>query len=297
MSGKGKRICYHICDILLFFAAMAAVILITVSTVPKPVPEWGDVLASIAFGIAILLKLPEFIHEIGHFLFGTMAGMKLVSFRVFLFKGKTAGATVMIPKSAKHVRGKFEFFLLGGAIFNFLAGGVLYSVYFLFPYHSALLFCEFLAPFMIYEGVRALIPAELPAGKTDGAVFKGLVKKNSEEEILLRVVTAQGILLKKTFSNVPKDLLFTTPVVREDLPAFHALLFLQMQYLFAENDDLAAQENLRRLIGLEEYLEEEQREEIRRYELIFHGEFYRKKQLLFGVDDLEKKLESRNDST
>lgn len=264
MSGRTKTILYRIADGGLYLAAIAGTVIAVIFTVPVQTPGLGEYLAVGAMLLLIIFGLPVFCHELGHLVFGLLAGMKLAAFRVSLFGGSTAGSTAMYPKNGKHIRGKFLCFTLGGSACNLLVGALLIVPYCVLAYHPVWLCCFMLAPFFLHEGIRALLPACLPAGKTDGAVLAGLLKHAPEEEVALRVLTVQGILYRGGFDAVPRALLFGAPVVREDLPALHALLFLKAQYLIFSGKDGEADAIFNRLLSLEE-LGEEQREAVQRY--------------------------------
>lgn len=298
MSGRTKRILYRIFDLTLWLAAFACTGLIYWNAVTYRAHPMGggcvigyvEALVAICVVVALMLRMPVIFHELGHLLFGLFAGMNLAYFRVSLWGGITAGATEMFPKNGKRVRTKFLLFAFGGAVLNFIIGVVFLVLYYFLDYHPALLFFGMLAPFILYEGIRSLIPVELNAGKTDGAIIFGLIKKCSEEEIMLRVLTAQGILYRGSFADISRELLFDVPVVRADHPAYHALLFLRMQYELNQEKSGEARAVLEQLHDIEEYLSGPQREEFLRYAAYFEGKFEIKKQLLKGVNDLEKKL-------
>ncbi len=305
MSGKTKRIIYIIFNLVLWLAAIGGLFLMLRFGIPKEKPEAGEFLACGMLVLAIILRIPVLIHELGHLVFGWFSGFKVQAVSLGLvritrsgvsFNGysSVAGATEMLPRSGKNMRARFFILTLGGALFNFIVGGALLALYLCLPYHEAFLFCGMLALFSVYEGLRALFPVRLPAGKTDGAVAVGLIKKAPEEEIALRVLKAQGVLVCGKFSDLSRDLLFQTPVVREDDPAFIALLFLRMQFLLYHGEEIAANEVLARLEDLGEYMSDGQRETIVRYGDYFKGQFSAKKEPLLGVRDLEEKLESNS---
>ena len=301
MSGRGKRILYHVIDIALWLCAVACIVLFILFTTPKKAPDLAEFLAFDAVIICILLRIPVLVHELGHLLFGLMVGMRPAA---FIFSGfsisskgihyvgsKAVGMTAMYPRNGKSVRGKTLAFSFGGSVFGLLVGAALLALYFALPYHPALLFCAFLALFVIYEGIRALIPAELSAGKTDGAVIRGILKHSPEEEIMLRVLTAQGILFKGTFADLPRELLYDVPVVREDLPAHRALLELCIQYELSLRNDEGAQIYMGKFAALEEYFSQDEVDFLRRYNGYFSGAFEaEKKQPLYGIRELEKSL-------
>lgn len=303
MSGKTKRILYRIADLTLFALAAVAMIAILLMQTGRDFGV-GEGAAGIVTFLCIVLQIPAAIHELGHLIFGWFAGMKCASVtlsylrfgggRVRFVYPSYAGSAAMYPKNGNDVSAKAIAFTVGGAVTGFLAGGVLLALFLALPYHPALLFCGLFAPFLFYESLRALIPAELPAGKTDGAVLMGLIKKSPEEDVMLRVLAAQGILYRGTFSDIPKELLFEAPVVREDLPAFLSLLMLRMQDLLSASEEEGAEEIFHRLYGLGEYLSEEEAREAERYGKYFTGAFERKPSPLHGVNVLEEALARKN---
>lgn len=291
MSGRTKKIFYFVSDALLFVVLGLGCFFLPIFW--RQGGEGQELAESLARSAALLflfLNLPVLLHECGHLLFGGLAGMRLAEFRFLPFFSRS-GKTAMYPGNGKAVKIKFFVFTLGGAAFNFLIGGTLFLLWLFLPYHPALVFCASCSGFVLYEGARALIPAELSDGKTDGAVLYGILKRRPEEEIALRVLTVQGILSKGVFAQIPRPLLFDCPVVREDLPAYFGLCFLRMQYLLAEQDRAAARKELDRLWSLvDEEPSEARKAELLRYEGVFRGDFQAKKQRLHGVQALEESL-------
>ncbi len=299
MSGHTKRILYAVFTIAGECAALALAVLACYFSTPR---NW---LVFAIFAIFfVLLPLNVLIHELGHILFGAICGMKFVSVKFgrftffreghklkcgFSFLNNTAGECALFPKSPSHVRGRFLAATLGGALLNFSYAIVFALLYFFAPRHPALLFFEMFAPLSLMEGIAALIPIELPAGKTDGLVAAWLAKRNAEEEIVLRVLEVQSILYRGEFSAIPPALLFELPVVREDLPALHALLLLRMQYLLWQGEGEKAQKALCDLLANED-LSDEARGEAERYVSYFKGQFQKEESPLCGVRALEERL-------
>lgn len=274
MSGNSKRILYNVIGFVLWLAAFAGAVLLILFTVPKPIETSSFWLVWTAL-LLIALRIPATVHEMGHLLFGWLCGMKFAGVTVSYLRiagGKVRfvrtdykGSTEMYPKNGKHVFGKTLAFTLGGAVFCLAVGGLLLALYFILPYNDGCLFGALMGIYVLYEGLIALYPAELPAGKTDGAVLLGLLKRAPEENVMLRVLTAQGILYKGTYQEIEKDLLFSAPVVREDLPAYHALLRLQVDYLKEMGETEEMQLTLERLRSLQGYLTEEERRELEKF--------------------------------
>lgn len=294
MNGRTKRILYHVADGTLYLVFGIGMLLISVFIPPLEEFPRGDAeLWQYPLAVALsVVGLPVLLHECGHLLFGALAGMKLARFGFHPFtRGAVAGETAMYPKNGKHVRGKFFALTLGGAVVNIAVGAALFLLWLLLPAHPA--GCGAMSGFVFYEGIRALLPAELPAGKTDGAVLLGLIKRRAEEEVVLRVLTAQGLLYRGKYSGLPKELLFGAPVVREDLPAYHALLLLQAQYLLAEGEEDGAKQKLDRLLECE-VLNDEEASEARRYLQFFDGNFVPEPSPLCGVNALEGALAEKS---
>ncbi len=301
MSGRAKTVLYAIVSAALLCAALAGAFCMW---------YFGGRELSFDFGFFVLgfllLPLQILIHEAGHLLVGSILGMRFVAMRIghlvfrrergklqmkLSFGGEAAGQSVFYPRHPRAMRSRYVATALGGIAFNFLYAIVFFLLYFLLPPHAGLLFFELFAPLCLAEGLSALYPVELSAGKSDGRTVLGVMRRENEERVVLRVLTAQGILCRKTFASVPESLLFDSPVVREDLPALHALLLLRVQYLLSFGREEETRVVLSRLKAAEEYLSEEAKEEVLRYEGYFTGEFVPSDfEPLEGVRVLESKL-------
>ncbi len=299
MSGRAKKNFYRIFTLLFAVAAIAGAVLLAIFYVPGAKYGWREYDVASAFVLCVALRVPAAVHELGHLLFGKCAGMKCASVTLCYlrfdadgvhFAGNSyAGAVAAFPKNGRRVRAKLIAFTLGGIAINLALGGGLLALCLALPYHPALFFCGLLSVFLLFEGIAALLPADLPEGKTDGAVLLGLLKGAPEEEILLRVTAAQGILYCGDFTEIKKELLFEAPVVREDLPAFGALRILRAQYLLAEWEEDGAKAILERLCGSSE-TDRETLKSAARYLDYFRGAFRAEKSGFAGIDHLEGAL-------
>lgn len=301
MSGRAKRTLYHVFDAALFVAAVAAAGLLAgfacgFGTLPRDVAY-----AVAALALSVVLKLGVVLHEAGHLLFGLLAGMKphAVSVGYLRFEGRrarfipqaeqrVAGATEMYPMRGTRMRARVFMLAAGGSALNFIVGAIGIALYFALPYHPALLYFAMISAFFLYEGIAALLPAELPAGKTDGAILYGMIRRRAEEDVMLRVFTAQGILYRGTFDDLPAELL-CAPVVREDLAAWHSLMLLRAQAALFSGDDGEAEALLSRLLSADG-LSEQAKREARRYFSYFSGEFYAADETFAGVRALDERL-------
>lgn len=283
MSGRTKLIIYRIFEAACIVAEFVAAAFLFYAANGA---SWQEpslqivVIADSALAVCIFFPIGVLVHELGHLLFGFLSGMKFFSVCVngigiyrtgkpirFVWR-RDSGATQMFPNNGNVARGRILTYTLGGIFSNFIYGAIFLVLFFAGLRSPVLLFFEVLAPFSLAEGLIALYPAELPAGKTDGAFALSILKKMPEADIALRVFRAQGILNHHCFSEIPRNLLFDAPVVREDDNAFLALEQLRYQYMIWHGDTEGAIRELKRLTDLHEYLSEEQNAEIA-YDWVF----------------------------
>lgn len=247
MSGRTKNICYRIACVFICAAALAFtgylvydVIALIVTLAPSGQIAYGVVLGAAAL-CAVFFPLPLVLHEVGHWTLGSLAGMRFLSVQIgcfffsegkmrICFRNNAKGEVRCAPRRPTAVRTKYFIAASGGIVFDVLYAAVFISLFFLLPQTPALCFFVLFAPAACAEGLCALLPAELAAGRTDGAVLAGLLMCEPETECTVRVLTAQAILRGGSFADVPYDLLFHAPVMREDRPVYAALLRLQIGY-------------------------------------------------------------------
>ena len=273
MTARQKRSAYRVAQYVLLAAALALTILLILK---------GDVgagsrvlVCALVCVAAAVLQAHYLIHELGHLVFGLLAGFRPVSFAVacvrfsrigkkvsFVPNAAYAGACEMYPVGEKHLKGRLLLYTLGGVIFNFIFAVTGILCFLLLPASWGLLFFVSLAPLNLFECVTELLPVQLPAGKTDGQFALDLVRGESGARNAYAVFHAQSLLAKGCFADVPRPILYDVPVVREDDPVFLSLLSLRMMraQLTGERDEalLCAE----RLSGLLEYLPPEQAKEL-----------------------------------
>ena len=78
MSGRAKRIAYWAADLVLLGAAFGAAAWIAASVVVG-YRGWDAPVALVGALLCVALRIPAAVHELGHLLFGALAGMKCVS--------------------------------------------------------------------------------------------------------------------------------------------------------------------------------------------------------------------------
>lgn len=268
MSGRGRKTLYYVLSVGCLLAALAACALMVYSVYLESGALLYTLIALLAFcGVYILTSPCVLVHECGHLFFGACARLKPVSVCIGRLKfekkrarvvfSSAAGKTEFVPRGEKNVKKRFMAAALGGAVFNFVFGIVFSVLFFVLPANPVLLFFELFAPLHLYEGIAAILPARLNTGYTDGELFRSLKNNAPEAQVLVNVLTAQGVLQNETFDKLNGNLLFDTPVVREDEPAFLSLLHLRWQYFMWKNQTAEALGAINRLSELRDYLDEE----------------------------------------
>lgn len=271
MSGRAKRIAYRIVELLLVLFAAAGVFFMFYTAFKADVLRDPLSISICVVGFLVLCPVATvLLHETGHLVFGSVVGLRFYSFSIrFLQIGRGgriclkndndfAGKTVMLPKREGGVRGKLIVFALGGAIFNLIYGCVFLLLYFFVPQTPVMLLFESLAPLSLFEGLLALYPAELSAGKTDGKIVLEQIKNTPDARVLRAVLTAQGILITGSYSDISRGTIFETPVVREDDLLFLSLIQLRWQYCYFCGEKEEALSQIERLRTLCDYTDNEE---------------------------------------
>ncbi len=273
MSARTRSILYKVFLFLIGIGAVIGTVLVALNGW-EPSKTNVEYVWAFAFAIVFLIILPVngLVHETGHLLFGLVSGMRFASMRLGRVRvmrvGKklsfrlvshrdVVGSCEMYPKNEKHVRGRMLTYALGGAVFNLAYAIPLIVFAILYPVPSpALYFFQLFAPLSLVEGLACLYPTVTATGSTDGEIIRSLSKNEPSAVVSLHVLTAQGMLAHKQFSEIEKSFLYELPVVREDDIAFLAITQLRWQYAFYTGDEAEALAQLSRLESLYDYLPE-----------------------------------------
>ena len=257
-----KRTVYYVLCALLTCCVCAA----WVALIWLEISRTGDIplriILLVVAALCALLRLDSLVHESGHLVFGVLAGLHLrrVSFgRVSFGEGgvrlgsrSAAGETQFSLKKPQNAHASLIAATVGGPVLGILFGVVMLVLYYVLPTHPALTFFTLFSLWCFAEAVMELLPAELPAGKTDGLMLKELVQKTGETEVAVRVMQAQLLAKDGDYTDIPRELLYDVPVIREDSPAFMQLLRLRAAYCAAAGDADGAAEAQSRLRSIEE---------------------------------------------
>ena len=212
-------------------------------------------------------------HELGHIVFGLACGFRFNSLRIGMFKlyrgdGKlrctfkdipetVAGAAEMLPRNAEGLYSKYLLVTLGGLAFSFLF--LLAAILTLYFYQRI--------PFIAYALVCSSLPAAfhlffynaLPFSSddldTDGALLRGLIKKETSFLTAVNILTIEGYLYQGLSpSEIEQKLYFGLPQLPEDDFNFILLTNYRLMYYLDGGDIANAVRACDRLEGLLEYV-------------------------------------------
>lgn len=205
------------------------------------IPVWVAMIAAI--------PLSSLLHELGHMLFGAIAGIKTKPH--FSLFGSSSCA--LMPKKVSNIKARVIATAYGGIIVNLIIIIVFRS---LIVHHILPVWTSFIIPANAYIGILNLLPAHYSSGKTDGLIIHEIVQGKDEGKVLLAVLTVQAQLLcGKPIKDVDEKLLFDLPQIREDEQSFIALTELRYEYMKAKGNETEAQKYKQRFEQLKhEYM-------------------------------------------
>ena len=201
---------------------------------------------------AVFFPFALLIHEFGHILFGTLAGMKVALSRAGIFSPYTS-CTVM-PKKSSHIKARYTAALAGGLVLGALfciAGAALLAV------SGLAAFFSFVLPSSFYVFLLNALPLTYADGGTDMLAICRNLSDAPSAVVARRVLYIQGLLYEGTpLEEIDENLLFDVPQISEDEPEFIVLVSIRADYYKAVNDDKKAAFWSQRLEELMQYLPE-----------------------------------------
>lgn len=191
-------------------------------------------------GVLATFLFHPVIHELGHVLFGKIAGLKLIAFRAGIFcyaQGKlriafpaAGGECVMLPQSCEKADKKRRIFAWGG-----IAGSCIFFSAFIWapfsfwlsaPVYAGLTTAALYAGYELFSNI---FPSE-GREKTDGEVLLASYQRTPESVVETSVFAAQSyVLTGKTPAEIPHEMLYGLPVISEGERAFALLTYLRLQ--------------------------------------------------------------------
>lgn len=201
--------------------------------------DWVFAFLGVILGATAVAVLHPVFHELGHVIFGKIAGLQLMAFRagfVIYHQGKLrlapftfGGECVMLPKGEKNAAKKRRIFAWGGivgsAIFCFSLLWSPFAVWLSAPVYAGLTTATLYA---VYELISNLFPSE-GREKTDGEVLIASYKNTDVSVVETAVFAAQSVFVTgKTPADIPRDLLYELPVISEGEEAFALLTHLRL---------------------------------------------------------------------
>ena len=212
-------------------------------------------------------------HELGHIVFGYCNGFRFNSIRIGFIKiyredgsihvtckdlpESLAGAAEMLPKNAQNLYAKYLRTIFGGLLFSFLfLIGALISVIFSkqLPFAAYIFLCTAM-PYAFYIFYCNALPFNDDNMDTDGAMLRGLLKKETSYLTAVNILAIEGYLYQGlTPGEIDKELYFGLPQLPEDDLNFILLTsYRLMYYLDLGKYDLAVRAS-DRLESLLEYV-------------------------------------------
>lgn len=259
--------------VLLILLAAGEIALVCVIAWQEGIPA----LACAVAGFLLSVIFTPMFHELGHVFFGKKQGMRLKMTKFFCFKiSETEGKlrfsfsspflpeeTQMIPRSGGNMRRRALCYTAGGLI----GGGVWLIVLLaaalicgIFSRVAAFVFWSGI-PYAVYLFLLNSVPAIYTGGKTDAAIFRGILKGDAPEKAMVCAMEIYGQLSEgKSFAEIPDEWYFGFPQLAENEPMYAMMLDLRYRRYLENGETEKAADCLNRLGALAEpgYLYPEQ---------------------------------------
>lgn len=175
------------------------------------------ILILISVFIAVFLMIN--IHEFGHFVFGKIAGYKLISIRIgplcfsienekikFMFlKAKSyGGLCAMIPPKNEISKVKNLFYYMGGILFNFISAIIAFFIsIFTYEYYNISMLFIIFSIISISIGLINALPIMSGNNPSDGKIFWSILLKKPFAQDLIKLNQISSSL---SYGTRPKDL-------------------------------------------------------------------------------------------
>ena len=212
-------------------------------------------------------------HELGHIVFGLASGFRFNSLRIgplkiFRDEGKlrctfkeipetVAGAAEMLPRNADNLYTKYLIVTIGGLTFSFLfllAAVLTLYFYARIPFVAYALVCSSL-PCAFHLFFYNALPFSSEDLDTDGALLRGLIKKETSYLTAVNILAVEGYLYQGfSPSEIEQKLYFGLPQLPEDDFNFILLTNYRLMYYLDGGDIENAVRACDRLESLLEYV-------------------------------------------
>lgn len=262
----------RIFDVVAAFAIAAVVIWLGYRHYYEEIDSIALILCLIGGGIISSAACALF-HELGHIVIGLICGFRFNSMRLgfiqlYREEGKLriaakrlpeslAGATEMLPKNAENLHEKYLAVVCGGLAFSLLflaAAELVLDFYKYMPFAVYALVCTSL-PYAFHIFFYNVLPFNDDNLDTDGAMLKGLLKKNPSYLTAVNILAIEAYLYQGlTPSEIDKNLYFGAPQLPEDDLNFILLTNYRLSFYIDADDKANAAKACERLEGLLEYV-------------------------------------------
>ena len=279
MNRIAEKIC-RIFDVVASFAIAGVVVWLGYKHYYESVDSVLLILCLIG-GAIVSSAVCRLFHELGHIVIGLICGFRFNSMRVGCFylyrdEGKLriaarrlpeslAGATEMLPKNANNLHDKYLAVVCGGLAFSllFLAGAELVLDFYKYmPFAVYALVCTSL-PYAFHIFFYNVLPFNDDNLDTDGAMLKGLIKKEPSYLTAVNILAIEAYLYQGlTPAEIDKELYFGAPQLPEDDLNFILLTNYRLSYYIDAGDRESAAKACTRLENLLEYVPQYYRNDI-----------------------------------
>lgn len=262
----GKRLFGTIYSlVLLVLLAAGEIALVCVIAWREGIPALVCAVAGFLLSVIFTLMF----HELGHVFFGKKQGMRLKMTKFFCFKisekeGKLRFSfsspflpeeTQMIPRSGGNMHRRALCYTAGGLIGSgvwlilLLAAALICGI---FSRAAAFVFWSGI-PYAVYLFLLNSVPAIYAGGKTDAAIFRGILKGDAPEKAMVCAMEIYGQLSEgKSFAEIPDEWYFGFPQLAENEPMYALILDLRYRRHLEKGELEKAADCLNRLGALAE---------------------------------------------
>lgn len=228
------------------------------------------------YSVVVFVVLNSVLHELFHVIAGAINGFKIVSYRVLWFKwysregkvkftlapvGDQIGEAELLPTRYDDIEKRYKKVALAGIIANcvlFVVGIVCMFFWHLWTVDESVIWFRltaFAMPVSLYFILANALPMTIDFYRNDGAVIYGILKKDDSTTVSFSLMKIQSMLYQgKTPSEIPEELYFDLPQLREDDPNFIMLLSARYSYYLDKGDLEKAKEVVTRLLTLKDYI-------------------------------------------
>jgi hypothetical protein len=273
MSNK-TNIINNILLLVGFLASVLVVVLVGGFLVPLGNKSYLTLLS-----VPVFILINTFFHEIAHIISGKNNGFKTISFKILGFRfrkvdgklkvnyvgiGEQIGEAEIIPVETKELKVRYKKVAKAGITANLImtflsiALMIFWKIYVkdVTQYNNVWFYLTaFALPISFYFFLCNALPMTNDLNRNDGAYIYGINHNEPEVSVMFSLMEAHALIYQGyTPSQVPEDLYFNVPQIREDDPIFIVLLNNRYCYYLDKGDYNNAKLVIKRLEELSDFI-------------------------------------------